>query len=288
MHRRGLLGTIPLLCLMGVACGHSGSSPTTNPAADANTLCMPNQSIACVGSGGCAGGQVCKSDGSGYQPCNCGSVVDAGSDGADAADAAGDEAAAADTGGDGADAAPCVAAPGTIYAQSAPPLGAPMVQSMCDFRGDVLLIVNVAALDGYTPQWAGLESLETTFVSRGFHVLGFFSDDFGQQGGTPSQIASADSMYGVTYPQFQKDHVVDVPPAPAQPVFKWLEAQPNPGPASSAMPTWNHDKYLVGRHGPLVAHWGPTTYPGKDPNDPNSTFDGDPIVIAIRAELAKP
>jgi glutathione peroxidase len=159
---------------------------------------------------------------------------------------------------------------------------------MCGFHGEVVLIVDVAALAVSTPQWQGLESLETTFASSGFHVLGFFTDDFGNQGGTTAQIVAADSMYGVTYQQFEMGHVVDVAPASAQPVFKWLEAQPNPGPASSPLPTWNHDKYLVSRTGILVAHWDATTFPGKDPSDPAASFDGSPIVQAIRAELSKP
>jgi glutathione peroxidase len=186
------------------------------------------------------------------------------------------------------DAGPCTGAAGSFYSQAATPLGSATTHLMCEFRGDVVLIVDVAALDVYTPQWDGLEILETAFADGGFHVLGFFTDDFAQRGGTPAQIASGDSQYGVTYPQFEKNHVIDSPPNPAQPVFTWLIAQPNPGPASVAAPTWNHDKYLIGRQGTLVAHWGPTTYPGKDPSDSNATFDTSVVVTAIRAEIAKP
>jgi glutathione peroxidase len=139
----------------------------------------------------------------------------------------------------------------------------------------------------YTPQEAGLQVLEETFSAQGFHVLGFLSNDFGNQGGSSGQIGSCNSKYGITYTQFAIDHVVPQGSTPPQPVFAWLESQPNPGPDTSALPSWNFSKYLVSRTGTLVAHWDSPVYPGKDPNDPNSTFDNSPVVIAIRAELAK-
>jgi len=74
----------------------------------------------------------------------------------------------------------------------------------------------------------------------------------------------------------------------AQPVFKWLFAQPPAGPSASVEPTWNFHKYLVSRDGKLVAHWDTPVYPGDDPANPNDSFDTSPIVIAIKAELAKP
>src|SRR6185295_8913630 len=101
----------------------------------------------------------------------------------------------------------CVATAGSLFALSAMPLGGTTPRSLCDQKGNVLLIVNAAALDGYTPQWAGLQSLETKFAGQRFHVLAFFSDDFGAQGGTSAEIASADAKYAVTYAQFAKDHV---------------------------------------------------------------------------------
>jgi glutathione peroxidase len=129
--------------------------------------------------------------------------------------------------------------------------------------------------------------LEETFSAQGFHVLGFLSDDFGMQGGSTGQIGACNAQYGITFTQFAMDHVVPQGSTPPQPVFAWLEAQPSPGPDPSALPSWNFSKYLVSRQGALVAHWDSPVYPGQDPSDPTSTFDGSPIVIAIKAELAK-
>jgi len=116
-------------------------------------------------------------------------------------------------------------------------------------------------------------------------VLGFLSDDFGMQGGDPGQIDACTGKYMVTFDQFAIDHVL---PPSAQPVFDWLESQPNPNPSLSLPPSWNFHKYLVGRDGKLVAHWDSPVYPGDDPSNPNDSFDSSPIVIAIKAELAKP
>lgn len=127
--------------------------------------------------------------------------------------------------------------------------------------------------------------MEDTFKGQGLHVLGFLSNDFGNQGGTPGQIDTCNDMYMVTFQTFEMDHVIG---ASAQPVFAWLEAQPNPGPAPGKNPTWNFHKYLLSRDGKLVAHWPEPVYPGDDPNNPNDSFDTSAIVVAIKAELAKP
>jgi glutathione peroxidase len=132
---------------------------------------------------------------------------------------------------------------------------------------------------------AGLQVLEETFSSQGFHVLGFLSNDFGNQGGSSGQIDACTGMYHVTFPQFQIDHVIGSMP---EPVFAWLYAQPNPGPAMPMQPIWNFGKWLVSRDGTVTGHWATTDYPGADPSVPGSMFDASDIVIAIKAELAKP
>ena len=131
-------------------------------------------------------------------------------------------------------------------------------------------------------------------------MLGFLSDDFGNQGGTTGDVQSCNAKYGITYPQFSIGHVIPVGTAPPQPVFAWLEAQtitsadagPDagpqfPGPDTDPLPSWNFSKYLISRTGQLVAHWDSPVYPGADPTVSGSTFDGSPIVIAIKAELAQ-
>jgi glutathione peroxidase len=131
---------------------------------------------------------------------------------------------------------------------------------------------------------AGLQGLEEKFSGDGLQVLGFLSNDFGNQAGDPGEVEACTDKYNVTFDQFAIDHVKD---ANAQPVFSWLFAQGNPGPASNAEPEWNFNKYLISRDGKLVAHWNTPEYPGDDPSNPNDTFDTNPIVMAIKAELAK-
>ncbi len=138
---------------------------------------------------------------------------------------------------------------------------------------------------------AGLQGLEEKLGGQGFHVLGFLSNDFGNQGGSSGQIDACTGQYGVTFPQFVVDHVIDTDgagPNVPQPVFKWLYAQGNPGPATTLQPTWNFHKWLISRDGKVVAHWDSPAYPGDDPANPNDSFDESPIVKAIKAELAKP
>jgi glutathione peroxidase len=116
-------------------------------------------------------------------------------------------------------------------------------------------------------------------------VLGFFTNDFGMQGGSGEQIEACNDKYKVTFDQFELAHVKG---ADAQPVFQWLISQPVVGPASPNEPTWNFHKYLVSREDVLVKHWTNGTYPGDDPNDPNDSFDTNEVVVAVKEELAKP
>jgi len=136
-----------------------------------------------------------------------------------------------------------------------------------------------------------LQVVEDTFAAQGFHVLGFFSDDFGTQGGDDGQIDSCNGMYEVSFPEFTIDHVIDVDgagPETPQPVWDWLLSQPNPGAPATLAPDWNFHKYLISRDGKLVAHYLRETWPGDDPNDPNDSFESSEIVQGIEAELAKP
>jgi glutathione peroxidase len=138
---------------------------------------------------------------------------------------------------------------------------------------------------------AGLQVLEETFSAQGFRVLGFYSDDFGSQGGSDDQIDMCTGQYMVTFEQFTKGHVIDPDgsgPETTQPVWTWLLAQPNPDPMTPLAPDWNFHKYLVSRDGQLVAHFVRSVYPGDDPDVATDSFDTNPIVVAIQAELAQP
>ncbi|HEY4117515.1 MAG TPA: hypothetical protein VGM56_06650 [Byssovorax sp.] len=123
--------------------------------------------------------------------------------------------------------------------------------------------------------------MEETFSAQSFTVLGFYSDDFGDQGG---DSGACTETYHVTYDQFG---IAPVTPPSAEPVFAWIEAQAAAPPGTTNVPNWNFNKYLIARDGTLVGHWDDNLWPGDDPNDPNDSFDTNPIVIAIRAELAK-
>lgn len=127
------------------------------------------------------------------------------------------------------------------------------------WRGQVLLIVNVASRCGYTPQYAGLETLYRTYRARGFSVLGFPCDQFGhQEPGTESEIQTFCSVtYDVTFPMFRK---TDVNGPRTHPLFAFLKAR-QPGPLGVQRIMWNFTKFLVGRDGTVLARYGSRTEP---------------------------
>ncbi len=114
------------------------------------------------------------------------------------------------------------------------------------YRGSVTLVVNVASQCGYTPQYEGLEKLYREMKGKGVNVLGFPSNDFGaQEPGTPEEIQTFCKLnYGVTFPLFEK--VVTQPGAGQSPVYTFLGS-------SGKLPAWNFSKYVIDRHGKIVA-----------------------------------
>lgn len=132
-------------------------------------------------------------------------------------------------------------------------------QSLRDYAGQVLLIVNVASKCGYTPQYAKLEALYRQYRDRGFSVLGFPANNFGaQEPGSDAEIAEFCSVnYGVTFPMFSK---IEVNGPGRAPLYAWLTSEPTQpdGPGDIA---WNFAKFLVGRDGRVVARFDPRTSP---------------------------
>jgi len=129
---------------------------------------------------------------------------------------------------------------------------------------------------------AGLQVLEEQYGGQGFHVLGFYSNDF-NQGGSNDDIQNCTDANAVEFTQFELAPVTLPNP---RPVFAWLLSHPNPGPKPDPLqPTWNFHKYLVSRDGELIAAFGQYDYMGTDPN--SSQWQNHPIVQAIEAELAK-
>jgi glutathione peroxidase len=162
---------------------------------------------------------------------------------------------------------------------------------LADYRGSVLLVVNVASKCGLTPQYTGLESLYEKMHVQGLEILGFPANNFkGQEPGSDSEIASFCSLnYDVKFPLFSKISVLG---ADRHPLYAALTAaQPvavGDGPfrerlkgygvsaASPADVLWNFEKFLIGRNGKVVARFAPDV-----------TADDPRLVAAIEAELAK-
>jgi glutathione peroxidase len=119
-------------------------------------------------------------------------------------------------------------------------------QSLCDFRGKVLVIVNTASFCGYTKQYEGLEALYRKYKDRGLVVIGFPSNDFGsQEPGSNKEVAEfCRTTYGVQFPMFEKSSVARLE---TQPLYAALVK------ATGEPPKWNFHKYVVDRTGTRIA-----------------------------------
>jgi len=132
---------------------------------------------------------------------------------------------------------------------------------MADWKGQVLLIVNVASKCGYTPQYTGLEALQRKYHGHGFTVLGFPCDQFGhQEPGTEAEIQSFCSLtYDVTFPMFAK---VEVNGPKAHPLFRHLKAAKK-GLLGTTAIKWNFTKFLVGRNGQVLRRFATAEEPER-------------------------
>jgi glutathione peroxidase len=119
-------------------------------------------------------------------------------------------------------------------------------QSLCQYIGKVLLVVNTASQCGYTPQYTGLEALHAQYAAKGLVIMGFPSNDFGQQEpGDAKKIAeTCFNFYGVRFPMFAK---VKTTGSGAHPLYGALVK------ATGQPPMWNFHKYLIDRQGKVVA-----------------------------------
>jgi len=132
-------------------------------------------------------------------------------------------------------------------------------ESMADFRGKPLLIVNVASKCGFTPQYTGLEALYRKYRERGLEVLGFPCDQFGhQEPGNEEEIKSFCRLnYDVTFPLFAK---IDVNGPAAHPLYEHLKHDAK-GILGTEAIKWNFTKFLVGRDGEVVKRFAPNDKP---------------------------
>ena len=133
------------------------------------------------------------------------------------------------------------------------------------FRGNVLLIVNTASQCGFTPQFAGLESLHEKYADQGLTVLGFPSNQFGAQDpGSNEEIgAFCTKNYGVSFPMMEK---IDVNGSGAAPLYQWLTKE-KPGLLGSTAIKWNFTKFLVGRDGTVRKRYAPLDTPASIARD---------------------
>ena len=138
-------------------------------------------------------------------------------------------------------------------------------QSLEAYRDKVMLIVNTASKCGFTPQYAGLESLWQARRDQGLVVLGFPCDQFGhQEPGDAAQIREFCSLtYDVSFPMFDK---IDVNGDRTHPLFRWLKAQ-KAGLLGLEMIKWNFTKFLIGRDGRVIRRYAPTDTPERIDRD---------------------
>ncbi len=133
------------------------------------------------------------------------------------------------------------------------------------YHGKVLLIVNVASQCGFTPQYAGLESLYRRLAPEGLAVLGFPCDQFGhQEPGDSAAIREFCSLnYGVSFPLFAK---IEVNGDRAHPLYRYLKHAAR-GILGTERIKWNFTKFLVDRAGQVVSRFSPADTPASIEND---------------------
>jgi len=132
-------------------------------------------------------------------------------------------------------------------------------RSLSEFRGKLLLIVNVASQCGFTPQYKGLEELHRKYAGKGLEVLGFPCNQFGkQEPGNAEEIKNFCSLnYDVTFPIFAK---IDVNGPQAHPLYQFLEREKR-GFLGTKNIKWNFTKFLIGRDGEVLGRFAPTFTP---------------------------
>jgi glutathione peroxidase len=158
----------------------------------------------------------------------------------------------------------------SIYDFTLPSIdGKPM--PIADYKGKVILVVNVASRCGFTPQYTALESIYEKYKDQGFVILGFPANNFGgQEPGTNAEIKTfCSAKYNVTFPLYGK---VSVKGDDQTPLYKYLTTSANP--ALTGDIKWNFTKFLVDRKGDVVQRFEPQTTP-----------DSPEVVAAIEKSL---
>ncbi len=132
---------------------------------------------------------------------------------------------------------------------------------LSDYKGKVLMIVNIASKCGNTPQLDTMQKLYEKYKSKGFEILAFPSNDFAQEPGSGGEIQEFCSVnYGVQFKIFEKNKVRG---NGAQPLFKYLAAETKNA-LFNNYPIWNFQKYIVDRNGKVVDWFNPWKLPNDD------------------------
>jgi glutathione peroxidase len=131
------------------------------------------------------------------------------------------------------------------------------------YKGNVLLVVNTASKCGYTPQYEGLQAVFDKYKDKGFYILGFPANNFGEQEpGTAAEIKEfCTSKYKVTFPMFAK---ISVKGADQDPLYSYLTSKET-NPAFAGDITWNFNKFLIDRDGKIVARFTSKDKPESEP-----------------------
>lgn len=136
-------------------------------------------------------------------------------------------------------------------------------RALAYYRGRVLLIVNVASKCGLTPQYEGLEKLHDAYSTKGLSILGFPANEFGaQEPGSNAEIKTfCTTQFGVKFDMFSK---VKVKGPGIDPLFDYLTSKETNAPFAGEI-QWNFTKFLVGKHGEVLARFEPKI----EPNSPD-------------------
>ncbi len=214
---------------------------------------------------------ACSSDDEAPQGASTGGASGAGATGGSGGNATGGTAGtgnsgnAGGTGGAAAEAGPDAdpgplcnppAEPNSFYTLEAQSLDRFDPVSMCEFRDKVVLVVNIAAKCGYTPQLGGLATLQSQYLDQGLVVLGFYTNQFANQAGSEEERLVCEENYGVNFEVFD---LINVNPPDEHPIFTWFKSQE--GYAGDVQ--WNFEKFLVSRDGRLIGRWPSTVTPSS-------------------------
>jgi glutathione peroxidase len=139
------------------------------------------------------------------------------------------------------------------------------IKTLAEYKGQVLLIVNVASQCGFTGQYEGLEHLYKKYMNQSFNILGFPCNQFGgQEPGSDEEVKSfCELRFGVSFSMFTK---IEVNGANTHPLFAYLKTQQK-GILGSERIKWNFTKFLVNRHGKVVKRYGPQVSPAAIEKD---------------------